>query len=117
MNTNTNSKTNNLLDNFDTKIERRETDNQEIIENGKERLRLPEKVVNSLTKKQYRVYGHSGVQICGWNKKALKDEGVCYKQKFYGIECHSCMEFSPAVMWCQENCTFLLETYGVHEKY
>ncbi len=75
-------------------------------EDGKEVLRLPEKVVNDLTKKQYRVYGHSAVQICGWSKKSLKGKGTCYKEKFYGIECHSCMEFSPAAMWCQENCSF-----------
>lgn len=53
------------------------------------------------------MYGHSAVQICGWTKKALtNEESSCYKQKFYGIDCHSCMEFSPAVMWCQQNCTF-----------
>ena len=73
---------------------------------GKKVLRLPQKVVSTLEKKQYGVYGHSGVQVCGWTKKSIKGEGVCYKQKFYGIECHSCMEFSPAVMWCQENCSF-----------
>ena len=94
------------LDSFDTSIDKREVDNETIIQQGKEKLRLPQKVVDSLKKKHYGVYGHSGVQVCGWTKKSLKDEGVCYKQKFYGIECHSCMEFSPAVMWCQENCTF-----------
>lgn len=76
------------------------------LDDGKTRLRLPKKVVDELTKKQYGIHGHSGVQICGWTKKSLRGEGVCYKQKFYGIECHSCMEFSPAVMWCQENCSF-----------
>ena len=79
---------------------------KEITEDGSKRLRLPKKVVSSLVKKQYGIYGHSGVQICGWTKKSLANKGVCYKQKFYGIECHSCMEFSPAVMWCQENCSF-----------
>lgn len=73
---------------------------------GKEVLRLPEKITKSLEKKQYGMYGHSGVQVCSWTKKSLTNKGVCYKQKFYGIECHSCMEFSPAVMWCQQNCTF-----------
>lgn len=75
-------------------------------EKGEEVLRLPQKVVSTLEKKQYGIYGHSGVQVCGWTKKALKGEGMCYKQKFYGIECANCMEFSPAVMWCQENCSF-----------
>ncbi|MCR4336070.1 MAG: 4-demethylwyosine synthase TYW1, partial [archaeon] len=46
------------------------------------------------------------VQICSWNKKAIKQEGVCYKQKFYGIECNACAQMSPTVLWCNENCIF-----------
>ena len=85
----------------------RNWDNEkETKENGSTVLRLPKKVVDSLEKKQYGVYGHSAVQICGWTKKALTGKGVCYKTKFYGIDCHSCMEMSPAAMWCQENCSF-----------
>lgn len=52
------------------------------------------------------VGSHSGVQICTWTKKALRGNGVCYKQKFYGIDCHRCMQMSPALAWCQENCIF-----------
>jgi len=73
---------------------------------GSKVLRLPQKIVDDLEKKHYGVYGHSAVQICSWTKKALRGEGVCYKTKFYGIDCHSCMEMTPAVMWCQENCSF-----------
>ncbi len=79
---------------------------KETTKEGKTVLRLPQKVVSSLQKKHYGVFGHSAVQVCGWTKKSLTKKGVCYKQKFYGIECHSCMEFSPAAMWCQQNCTF-----------
>jgi len=75
-------------------------------EDGKLVMRLPEQIVNSLEKKHYGVFGHSAVQICGWTKKSLTGKGVCYKEKFYGIECHSCMEMSPSVMWCEQNCTF-----------
>ena len=73
---------------------------------GKKVLRLSKKVVDTLVKKQYGVYGHSAVQICSWSKKAMSGRGVCYKQKFYGIDTHSCMEMSPSAMWCQQNCTF-----------
>ncbi len=73
---------------------------------GSKILRLPDHITKSLEKKHYGVYGHSAVQICGWTKKSLTGKGVCYKEKFYGIECHNCMEFSPAVMWCQQNCSF-----------
>ncbi len=70
------------------------------------KLRLTDDIVNDLVKKQYGIYGHSGVQICSWTKKSLTGKGVCYKEKFYGVKCHSCMEMAPTVMWCQQNCTF-----------
>jgi tRNA wybutosine-synthesizing protein 1 len=52
------------------------------------------------------VGNHSGVQICSWTRKALRGKGICYKQKFYGIDCHRCCQMSPALAWCQENCIF-----------
>lgn len=55
----------------------------------------------------YSIIGnHSGIQICTWTKKALRGKGVCYKQKFYGIDCHRCAQISPALAWCEENCIF-----------
>ncbi len=61
-------------------------------------------------KKWKKVYGivghHSAVQICMWNKKAIKREAVCYKQKFYGIDAHRCAQMSPAAAWCNEGCVF-----------
>ncbi len=56
--------------------------------------------------KKYRFFGNSAVQICTWSKKALKGEGVCYKQKFYGVPTHRCMQFSPAALYCQNNCIY-----------
>ncbi|MEW6528372.1 MAG: 4-demethylwyosine synthase TYW1 [Candidatus Micrarchaeota archaeon] len=55
----------------------------------------------------YSIIGnHSGIQICTWTKKALRGKGVCYKQKFYGIDTHRCAQISPALAWCNENCIF-----------
>jgi tRNA wybutosine-synthesizing protein 1 len=73
-------------------------------------LELNEKLVKELEKKQYGVSGHSGVQICTWNKKALIGKGTCYKEKFYNVDCHKCMQFTPLVLWCQENCIFCWRT-------
>ncbi|MBU0586692.1 4-demethylwyosine synthase TYW1 [Candidatus Micrarchaeota archaeon] len=57
--------------------------------------------------KSYSIIGnHSGIQICTWTKKALRGKGVCYKEKFYGVDCHRCAQISPALAWCQENCIF-----------
>ena len=33
-------------------------------------------------------------------------KGVCYKQKFYGVPTHRCMQFSPAALFCQNNCVY-----------
>ncbi|MEM1535303.1 MAG: 4-demethylwyosine synthase TYW1 [Candidatus Pacearchaeota archaeon] len=57
----------------------------------------------SLVKKQYGVYKNAAVQICLWTKRAIRNEGFCYKQKFYGISCLQCMQFTPFI-FCQENC-------------
>ncbi|MBD3247096.1 4-demethylwyosine synthase TYW1 [Candidatus Pacearchaeota archaeon] len=68
---------------------------------------IPEKVKKILKKQQYRIVGekgHSAVQICRWTKNSIRDEGVCYKEKFYGIKSHRCCQMTPAVMWCPNKC-------------
>ena len=57
-----------------------------------------------LEKQHYRINNDAAVQICRWTKKALRDEGFCYKQKFYGIQSHRCVQMSPCVMSCQNKC-------------
>jgi tRNA wybutosine-synthesizing protein 1 len=75
--------------------------------NSDETKFLSKKQVSKLKNSKYAIVGsHSAVQICSWNKKALRQEGVCYKQKFYGIECSACAQMSPTVLWCNENCIF-----------
>ena len=66
---------------------------------------IPEKLKKLLKKQHYEIVGkHSAVQICRWTKKSLRDEGVCYKEKFYGIKSHRCCQMTPAVMWCPNKC-------------
>ncbi|OQD58144.1 putative wyosine biosynthesis protein TYW1 [Methanobrevibacter arboriphilus JCM 13429 = DSM 1125] len=50
--------------------------------------------------------GHSAVKICHWTKKSILNEGFCYKEKFYGIESHRCLQMSPAVPFCHQKCSF-----------
>jgi len=60
-----------------------------------------------LVKQGYRFSGdHSVVKMCGWTKKALKGEGTCYKQKFYGIRSHRCVQMTPSANQCFMNCIF-----------
>ena len=66
---------------------------------------IPQKVKDVLRKQHYSIVGkHSAVQICRWTKKSMRDEGVCYKEKFYGIKSHLCCQMTPAVMWCPNKC-------------
>jgi tRNA wybutosine-synthesizing protein 1 len=58
-----------------------------------------------LKKQHYEIVGkHSAVQTCRWTKKSIRNEGVCYKEKFYGIKSHRCCQMTPSVMWCPNKC-------------
>jgi len=70
-------------------------------------MMIREQLKTILEKQQYRIIGnHSGVKICHWTKESLVSERVCYKEKWYKIKSHRCMEFSPAVIWCTHHCLF-----------
>jgi tRNA wybutosine-synthesizing protein 1 len=58
-----------------------------------------------LKKQKYHIIGsHSAVKKCYWVHKALTEKMFCYKAKFYGIESHRCIQFSPAILWCWNYC-------------
>ncbi len=63
-------------------------------------------VKEQLRRAKYGVYNHSTVEVCHWTKKSIMNEGSCYKHKFYGIDTHRCMEFSPAGMYCENRCVY-----------
>ena len=63
--------------------------------------------IKLLEKQHYKIAGrHSAVKICHWTKMSIKDEGYCYKQKFYGISSHRCLQMTPSVLWCTQRCVF-----------
>ncbi len=65
---------------------------------------IPKKLLSDL--KGYRIVGnHSAVKLCLWLKKSLRDRGVCYKQKFYGINSHRCLQMTPALL-CNQSCIY-----------
>ena len=62
--------------------------------------------VKDLEKQGYRFTGkHSSVKICTWTKKSLLDEGVCYKERFYGIRSYLCCQMTPC-MFCSNTCLY-----------
>jgi tRNA wybutosine-synthesizing protein 1 len=57
-----------------------------------------------LEKQQYRFVGnHSAVKVCGWTKNSISNKGECYKEKFYGIRCHQCLQMTTS-MYCANRC-------------
>ena len=51
-------------------------------------------------------HGHAATKICHWTRKSMVNEGVCYKEKFYGVQSHRCIQMSPAVPFCNQKCSF-----------
>jgi len=55
---------------------------------------------------------HSAVKLCHWLKKSLRDEGECYKSKFYGIASHRCIQMTPYI-GCNQNCIICWRPTGM----
>ncbi len=75
--------------------------------------------VQQLFKQHYAVVGkhqHSAVKPCTWLKKSLKNEGVCYKQKFYGIQSHRCLQMTPNI-YCNQQCVFCWRSWEKQESW
>ncbi|MFH1364975.1 MAG: 4-demethylwyosine synthase TYW1 [archaeon] len=61
-------------------------------------------IIKVMEKQGYRFVGdHAAVKICRWTKKAIRNEMVCYKEKFYGIKSHQCCQMSPW-LGCENKC-------------
>ena len=78
----------------------------EFVEKEQDLIQIKPNIVEQLKKAKYGVADHSTVELCHWTKKSFRNEGTCYKHKFYGISTHRCMEFSPAGMHCENRCVY-----------
>ncbi|MGI6589407.1 MAG: 4-demethylwyosine synthase TYW1 [Candidatus Iainarchaeum sp.] len=63
-------------------------------------------LVKDFSHKKYGFFKDASIQVCEWNKKALRGEGVCYKQDFYGAHTLSCHQITPVTFWCNNSCVF-----------
>lgn len=64
-------------------------------------------------KQHYGLVGkHSAVKVCHWTKSELTGGKGCYKGDFYGINSHQCVQMTPALSSCTENCTFCWRFQG-----
>ena len=61
----------------------------------------------------YHHVNHTAAQTCGWTANALRGEGRCYKNQFYGIQSHRCIQMTPVVK-CNERCVFCWRDHAGH---
>ncbi len=60
-----------------------------------------------LEKQGYRFIGeHSACKTCHYTASSIAGKGTCYKQKFYGIQSHRCVQMTVAANFCNMDCVF-----------
>ena len=68
---------------------------------------VSDNLLRLLKNQKYHLVGsHSAVKSCKWLREALVNGRPCYKQRFYGIKTHRCMQMTPAVHYCNMHCAF-----------
>lgn len=68
---------------------------------------MPKELIEKLEKQGYHLLGRRGAyKACQWQKKALLHGTSCYKQRFYGIQSHRCLQMTPVVDKCTQSCDF-----------
>lgn len=68
---------------------------------------FPTEIHGMLKRQKYHfVGGHSAVKRCRWLYESIVHNRPCYKQKFYGINSHRCLQMTPSVLHCTMRCTF-----------
>ncbi|MEM1511312.1 MAG: 4-demethylwyosine synthase TYW1 [Candidatus Jordarchaeales archaeon] len=66
---------------------------------------IPSAVAMVLKKQKYQLVGrHSAVKRCHWFYKALTGRGHCYKQEWYNIRSHRCLQMTPCAVFCTNRC-------------
>ncbi len=58
------------------------------------------------TQKYHIVGQHSAIKRCRWLYNTMIYDQPCYKQKFYGIKTHQCIQMTPVVSGCTMRCLF-----------
>lgn len=70
-----------------------------------------------LESQKYGIVGkHSGVKLCHWMRQSLLFNRECYKQTFYGIKSHRCLQMTPTINQCTHLCLFCWRHQGFNEK-
>ncbi|MHA2434152.1 MAG: 4-demethylwyosine synthase TYW1, partial [Candidatus Thorarchaeota archaeon] len=68
---------------------------------------MPTELRDKLKRQGYHLLGQRGAfKACQWQRKSLLSGDACYKERFYGIESHRCLQMTPVVDKCTQNCDF-----------
>ncbi len=68
---------------------------------------IPTEIIQRLKNQKYHMVGqHSAIKRCRWLHNTLTRDQPCYKQKFYGIKTHHCIQMTPTVLACTMRCSF-----------
>ena len=84
---------------------------QEVVIQKREKLEpnphMPAELAEKMKKQGYHFVGkHSATKICNYTASSMKKDGEgCYKNRFYGIISHRCIQATPAV-GCNLACSF-----------
>ena len=69
--------------------------------------KIPQSLLQVLKKQKYHLIGnHSAVKRCKWLNESLTHGRSCYKAKFYGIKSHQCIQMTPSIFYCTQQCLF-----------
>jgi tRNA wybutosine-synthesizing protein 1 len=64
-------------------------------------------LLKRMKSQRYHMIGnHSAVKRCRWLYNSLVHNRPCYKEKFYGVKSHRCIQMTPTVFNCTCRCLF-----------
>lgn len=68
-------------------------------------------------KQGYAIVGnHTAVKTCHWLRESIINNRVCYKQEFFGIHSHRCLQMSPAANICNHRCLYCWRYQGSDDR-
>jgi len=65
--------------------------------------RFPTQISERLKKQGYHLVAHGAVKPCLWLKRSIRGGDQCYKNHFYGIASHRCVQMTPTLL-CNHRC-------------
>ncbi|HII06880.1 MAG TPA: 4-demethylwyosine synthase TYW1 [Methanotrichaceae archaeon] len=64
---------------------------------------FPNQITERLKRQGYHLVAHGAVKPCLWLKRSIRGGDQCYKNHFYGISSHRCVQMTPTLL-CNHRC-------------